>query len=199
MTPHCLDLIRNASWHLRMEGPVLEIGSYIEDNQEGLDLRQAVPRSTLYGGADVIAGPGVDVTMDLTSEASVRAAVDQMAPPRVILCLYVLEHVWDIRAATQQLAKLWRSAPEAWLWAATHQMQPYHGTAKYPDYWRVTHTALARLFAEAGIEGGHILVNPDSSNPEDVMFVRQPASQPWPEEAMRKVLALSRGHWEQVS
>ena len=58
---------------------------------------------------------------------------------------------------------------------------------------------MQKLFTEDGeIEGIHVIVHPDMSNPTDVVAVRPPASVAWPVEAFEKTLKLISSHWEQV-
>lgn len=191
-----LDLVQCASWYAAIDGPVLEVGSRVEVNQEHLDLRRAFPRGTPYLGVDVIDGPGVDRVVDLLAQAQVDALLADFTP-RVTLCLYVLEHVWDVQGAARALAKIWLHCPDSWLLVSTHQRQSYHGTDKYPDYWRLTATGMRRLMEEAGVDGVHVLVSPDSSDPEDVLAIRQPATLPWPEDALKMILRAARTRWEQ--
>ena len=195
MTPHMLDFVRTVAWYNNMQGPILEVGSYIEANQEHLDLRRAFPRGTPYLGTDVLTGPGVDRTMDLLDLGQVSAVVSEFKP-KVILCLYVLEHVWEIQKAANSLASIWQRDPESWLFVSTHQNQPYHATGQYHDFWRITASGMKRLFDEAGLYGASVFVHPDSSNPSDVMVIRQPASMPWPTKEFEKSMFAATSHWE---
>lgn len=198
MTSHMIDLVRNVVWYADIKGPILEIGSYIEDNQEHLDLRKAFPRGTPYTGVDVNEGPGVDRKVDLLNPEQMHAILYEVAP-KAVFCLYVIEHVWDIKAAANALATLWLRNQESWLWIATHQSQPFHGTSNYGDFWRLTLPGLARLMDEAGVPGSQILALDNSSNPSDVLMVRQPASMPWPDEAFdlsaRSTMASQPSSW----
>ena len=195
MTPHMIDFIHSFAWFAEINGPVLEIGSYIEAGQDHLNLRRAFPRETQYLGVDRIEGAGVDRKVDMLDQSQVDALLDSYAP-RVTLCLYVMEHVWDIKEAAQVLTKMWQRYPESWLFVSTHQQQAFHGTEKYPDYWRITAPGMKRLFAD--MSGVHVIVSPDTNNPTDVMAVRQPASLPWPEESVKRALKASEifAHWE---
>lgn len=204
MTPHMLEFVRDMHWYNGAdEGPVLEIGSYIEANQEHLDLRRAFRRGAPYLGIDVNEGPGVDRVASLLDAGQMSAVLDSFAP-KVILCLYVIEHVWDVRAAAGALAAAWKRYPESWLWVATHQNQPFHGTEKYGDFWRLTAPGLCRLMEEAGVPDGRgfVLSDPSTgrSNPSDVVVVRQPASLPWDEGAERLACAAAQAcgpaRWE---
>src|SRR5262245_19990055 len=99
----------------------------------------------------MLAGPGVDRVANLLVPQKIDAAYSAIQP-RSIFCLYVLEHVWDIHGAAAALASLWKRDPESWLWVSTHQTQPYHATAQYGDYWRLTATGLRQLLADVGVE-----------------------------------------------
>ena len=202
MTPHMLDFVRSFSWHAEVEGPVLEIGSYIEADQEHLNLRTAFHPLTPYLGVDVIDGPGVDRKVDLFDEEAMMSILKDFQP-KVVLCLYVVEHVWKIQEAVRILTNMWRANPESWLWIATHQNQPYHGTEKYGDYWRLTASGLGKLMDEMGITDAKVFVLGNTSNPGDIVAIRQPISMSWPGEAMTKtVRAVEKSvhtptHWEQ--
>lgn len=187
MTPRMVDFIRTFAWYADIEGPVLEIGSYIEVNQDHLDLRRAFRAGTKYLGVDVLDGPGVDQRANLLDEAEMLCLVKETSP-KVILCLYVIEHVWEIVKASQVLAALWKANQESWIFVATHQNQPFHGTDKYGDFWRLTASGLARLMDEVGVPGSKVFVLGDTSNPEDVVAIRQPFSMAWPGEAMTKTV-----------
>lgn len=199
MTSHMIELVQFAAWCARMDGPVLEIGSYMEQNQEHLDMRKAFPQGTPYLGIDVLSGPGVDQQVDMLNPDQMTTLLSEYHP-KVTLCLYVVEHVWDIKGAARVLANIWKQHPESWLWVGTHQNQPFHGTANYPDYWRITASGMKHLMEEAGANGVHVLVEPDTSNPGDVLAIRQPAAMVWPEEAFQMVLKMTalvgKSHWE---
>lgn len=195
MTPRMIDFVRAIAWSQDVRGSVLEIGSYIEANQEHLNLRQAFPRGTSYLGVDLLEGPGVDRRVDLLNRDQMGELLAGFTPS-IVLCLYVVEHMWDIRGAFEALGALWRRCPESWLFVATHQNQPFHGTDKYPDYWRLTAPGMLRAMEEAGLSGTRIFVHPDRSNPEDVVAVRQPASIGWAEEALGLAVQSMIARWE---
>ncbi len=196
MTPRMLDMIRCVGWHVAMQGPVLEVGSYIEESQGHLNLRQAFPRGTPYVGTDVLSGPGVDRIVSVLDAEQMNAVADSIQP-KTILCLYVVEHIWDLDTAFRVLGGLWQKHPESWLWVSTHQNQPFHGTSRYGDYWRVTTTTMHRLLEEVGgIQGAHVLVHADTSNPEDVVGVRQPTSLAFPVADIEAAFRTTAAHWE---
>lgn len=200
MTERMHALVRRVSQLAGATGPVIEIGSYREAQQEHLDMRLAFPPGTPFRGIDRVPGPGVDCVADVRYLGDVNAALRDFPTPNTILCLYVLEHEWNIRDAALKVGALWRQSPSAWLWIATHQNQPYHGTDNYPDYWRITASGLARLMDDVQIPDARIFVSPDSSNPEDVLAIRQPEGSAWPEHVFATALGELKSAglvWEQ--
>ena len=197
MTPHMLDFIRSAVWYINIPGPVLEIGSYIEAGQDHLDFRRVFPPHTPYLGMDVIEGPGVNRVASILQPEQFMPVVEEQNP-HVIFCLYVLEHIWEIRRAAKSLGDIWNRNRESWLWIATHQNQPFHGTSQYGDYWRVTASAMRLLMEEAGILEPKIFVLDNTSNPPDILAIRQPISMSWPGAEFSKVVKVAEPiHWEQ--
>lgn len=194
MTSRFLNLLRSAVVHGCGEAPVLEIGSCTAPDQEHLDPRSAFPPRAAYVGLDSIPGPGVQRVCDVFDEGSMLRLADEVMP-RMILCAYVLEHVWEIRRAASILSSIWNLHSDAWLWVVTHQNQPFHGTADYPDYWRLTVPGLRRLFEEAGVPGVRVVACAGTSNPEDVIAVR-PSRESWSEDALRRAIAESGEQWE---
>ena len=178
MTQHMFDLVREML--APVGGPVLEIGSYVESQQDHLNMRNAFPADTHYIGIDANPGAGVDFVVDLLSPTEMDV-LQRAFTPRVVLCLYVVEHAWRIHDAMRALADVWKRNPESWMLVATHQNQPYHGTAKYGDYWRLTLQGLRQLAIEAGFPSpAHVLGHRDTSNPDDIILIRQPQSMPHP-------------------
>jgi len=180
MTQHMFDLVREL--FAREGGPVLEIGSYIESQQDHLNMRGAFRPGTHYVGIDANPGAGVDFVVDMLNPAEMGTLLRSFAP-RITICLYVIEHAWRIQDAMRALAEIWNRNRDSWMLVATHQNQPYHGTAKYGDYWRVTLQGLRQLAIEAGFPApAHVYGHYDTSNPDDVIFIRQPISMthPWP-------------------
>lgn len=193
MTEHCFHFVRNTIYFASAQGPVLDIGSYIEDKQEHLDFRLGFVNPVRYVGVDVIPPSGtvdeqgekkqvmprgVDRNGNVLDREDLLAIAKEI-DPKIILCLYVLEHVWEIGKAAENLSALWNAHPQAWMFVSTHQNQPFHGTINYPDYWRITASGLRKLFADAGTPDPHVFVSQDTSNPEDVVVVRQPISMDW--------------------
>lgn len=164
-----------------------------------LNLRKAFSVGTSYLGIDRIAGPGVDEIVDLLDSAQVEVVRDHLKPSTII-CLYVLEHVWDIQGAARALGALWSKCPNAWLLVSTHQNQPYHGHGPdrpdlYDDFWRLTPVGMRRLLAESGVPDVHLLLWPDALNPEDIVAIRQPLAIEWPSAAVARSLSLVGHSW----
>lgn len=177
-----------------LQGPVLEIGSFLEEDQHDLDLRVAFPGQQ-FVGTDVSAGHGVDVVADLL-DVERMTSVAEVIRPRTILCLYVLEHVWQIQQAAATLGILAQAHPEASIIVATHQNQPYHGHPPYEDYWRVTYAGMRRLMAVSGMHRGEVMVCSDTSNPEDVLYIQGPVSAPIDKQVLVDIGAKVSKKWE---
>ena len=70
----------------------------------------------------------------------------------LILLSQTLEHIFDFRAAIKECFRLLK--PGAFLIIDCPWVFPYHGTSGYDDYWRISHTAMAKLLDEVGFEYG---------------------------------------------
>jgi len=129
-------LVRAASQSFDMPGPVLELGSYLVEGQEGLgNLRPYFP-GRKFIGLDFRAGPGVDLVANAQSLPFDDESVGSL------LALSTLEHV----------AKFWEAAAEI-----TRVLSPtgvalvtapfYFHIHSYPhDYWRFAPQAFELLF-----------------------------------------------------
>jgi SAM-dependent methyltransferase len=106
------------------------------------------PYASEYVGVD-IANPAADL------EGSVEALPVPEASFDVVLCTQVLEHVGDPEQAVHELSRV--TAPGGRVLASTHGVQVYHPSPT--DYWRWTHSGLARLFEEGG-EWASVTVTP---------------------------------------
>ena len=178
MTQHMFDLIRDLFG--AADGPILEIGSYIESKQDHLNMRNAFRSDVRYVGIDANPGAGVDFVVDMLNPKEMDTLLRVLAP-RITICLYVIEHTLRVHDAMRALADVWKRAPESWMLVATHQNQPYHGTPKYGDYWRMTLQGLRQLAVDAGFpEPAYVAGHHDTSNPDDIIFIRQPQSMPDP-------------------
>lgn len=120
---------------LDLQGPIYEFGSRQMDGQVGYsDLRPFFPNHS-YVGADYIAGPGVDVVLDLRKIN---------LPDRIIntaFCLEVLEHVDDPTKAVQELHRV--MTDDGLLIVSVPMNIKIHGSPY--DYWRFTPEGLDTL------------------------------------------------------
>jgi len=125
----------------RQKAPcVLEIGTLRWGAAPGghkADVLRANPKA-LYAGADVTAGPDVDVVADAHRLAEVVTPGSLDA----LLCLATLEHLARPWVVVEQFRQVLR--PGGACCVQTHQTFPYH---PYPeDYWRFSTAALRVLF-----------------------------------------------------
>jgi len=124
----------------QFDGPFLEVGSRDYGSTE--DLRSLLADGDNYIGVDAVAGPGVDIVVDLTDHA--ERIDSQLEGMRfgTIFCLSVLEHCDQPFLMAENLTRLLKpngkiciSAPFAWQFHA------------YPaDYWRFTPEGIKKLF-----------------------------------------------------
>jgi SAM-dependent methyltransferase len=113
---------------LPIQGPVYEFGSRQMDGQVGYaDLRPLFIEHE-YIGADYIAGPGVDIVLDLRNIDLPNNSV------QTALCLEVLEHVDDPALAVQELHRI--MANDGLLMVSVPMNIRIHGSPH--DFWRFT-------------------------------------------------------------
>jgi SAM-dependent methyltransferase len=128
----------------KFKAPVLEIGSRFPDPMAVWANNRYLLKDGMWVGADFITGLNVDVC------ASVEGLPFKDDTFGTVLCSEVLEHVWDVRAAIQEMRRVLQ--PGGYLVITTLFAFPIHG---YPDdYWRFTDSAMARLlkdFAEVNV------------------------------------------------
>ncbi len=93
-----------------------------------------------YVGVDSHAGAGVDVIAQAEALPFEDASFD------CLLCSQVLEHANDPYAAMREAWRVLRPGGVAFV--STHGVTNYHPNPD--DYWRWTHTGLARLFDQTG-------------------------------------------------
>jgi SAM-dependent methyltransferase len=113
---------------------VLEIGSGRQDEgPEAYSLRAAFPAAAEFVQSDINPAFGhrvLDVTdMDIDSEFD------------LVLCMYVLEHVFDVQAATDNMLRALRPGGRALI--AVPHLYPYHDEPI--DFWRFTEYSLREL------------------------------------------------------
>jgi SAM-dependent methyltransferase len=135
-----LDFARS---HPRLK--VLEIGSGRQDlGTNAYSLLPAFPPGVEFVQSDVNPAFGhrvVDVT-DMSIEAEFE----------LILCMYVLEHVYDVQAAVANMHRALR--PGGTMVIAVPHVYPYHDEPI--DFWRFTEHSLRRLCADfASVEIRH--------------------------------------------
>jgi SAM-dependent methyltransferase len=118
----------------RPELRVLEIGSGRHDlGPEAYSLRPAFPPVAQFVQSDVNPAFGhriVDVT---------DMAVDQEFD--LVLCMYVLEHVYDVAAAVENMRRA--VVPGGTVLMTVPHLYPYHDEPI--DFWRFTEHSLRRL------------------------------------------------------
>lgn len=138
MNPFTAALVRAAAEAFSLPGPVVEIGSRLYGVQIGrYDLRASFAGSEFIG-CDLSEGPGVDRIEDITRLTFGDGTVG------TLLCLHILEHVWDVFAACREIRRVVKPG------GAAIVVCPFnlhlHG---YPnDYWRMTHDSMRRLMSE---------------------------------------------------
>lgn len=121
------------------DGPIYEFGSYLVAGQEQIANLRPFFAGRDYIGCDMRSGPGVDRVEDLSG----LNLPDGCA--RGIICVDTLEHVFEI---TKAVREMWRVlAPGGVIIISAPMDFRIHA---YPDdYWRMTPSCLARLFAPA--------------------------------------------------
>jgi SAM-dependent methyltransferase len=116
---------------------VLEIGSGRQDlGEDAYSLRSAFPQAGEFVQSDFNPDFG-HMVLDITD-----MELDQEFD--VILCMNVLEHIYEVRRAVDGLRKALR--PGGRLLIATPFLYPYHDEPI--DFWRFTEHSLRRLFAD---------------------------------------------------
>jgi SAM-dependent methyltransferase len=115
---------------------ILEIGSGRQDlGRDAYSFRELFDSSNDFVQSDVVPEYGHELV-------DVRAIGLENAYD-VILCLYVLEHVFEVEAAVQSMHRALTSGGTLVL--AVPHLYPYHDEPT--DYWRFTDHALRRMLA----------------------------------------------------
>jgi SAM-dependent methyltransferase len=113
---------------------ILEIGSGRQDlGRDAFSFRELFDASNEFVQSDVVPDFGHEV-VDVRTMAF-EEAFD------VILCLYVLEHVFEVEAAVGRMHRA--LAPQGTLVLAVPHLYPYHDEPT--DYWRFTEHTLRRM------------------------------------------------------
>ena len=130
-----------ADW-LRAEAAQLAAGRSYRVLDVGCGPKPYYPffaeRASEYVGVDVVPHPAADLVGPVEALPVPDASFD------IVLCTQVLEHCDDPAKAVAELRRV--TAPGGRVLASTHGVQVYHPSPH--DYWRWTHTGLARLFEE---------------------------------------------------
>lgn len=129
-----------------LTGPYLEVGS--KDYGSTQNLRRLFSYRDKYIGADMQAGPGVDIVLDFIQNFEEIDATLGGIRFGTIFCLSVLEHceqpfkmAENLTALMMPKGKICLSVPFSW---------KIHG---YPsDYWRFTPAGVKKLFPELVFE-----------------------------------------------
>lgn len=113
---------------------ILEIGSGRQDlGEDAFSFREVFGPSNQFVQSDVVPEYGHELV-------DVRA-IDAEDAFDVILCLYVLEHVFELESAIRSMHRA--LAPRGTLVLAVPHLYPYHDEPT--DYWRFTEHALRRM------------------------------------------------------
>lgn len=139
-------------------GPYLEVGS--KDYGSTQDLRKLFADKDTYVGTDMLAGPGVDVVLDLTQDFEEIDANLGGVRFGTIICLSVLEHCEQPFKMAENLTSLIKpggkiclSVPFSWKVHA------------YPsDYWRFTPEGVEKLFPKLVFDTKHSVMATSAKN-----------------------------------
>lgn len=129
-------VVESAARAFSLPEPVVEVGArQYGEGKDWPDLRSLFPGKR-YVGCDLVEGPGVDRIEDLTRLTFRDGEVGTM------LCLHILEHVWDVFAATREMRRVVGPGGAAIVVCPFHQH-----LHRYPkDYWRFTDDTMRRMF-----------------------------------------------------
>jgi SAM-dependent methyltransferase len=124
------------------------------------------PYEALLAGAAEIVGFDVPGNPHAELHGSIDALPAEDASFDVALCLQVLEHVPDPRAAVRELRRVVRPGGRVLL--ATHGVYPFHPNPD--DLWRWTHQGLDRLFRESA-DWSSVTVTPGAGSAATVAML----------------------------
>jgi SAM-dependent methyltransferase len=186
--------VQTAAETFSLRGPIYEFGSYlVEGQEESGDLRPLFP-GRQFVGCDLRPGPGVNRVEDLAA----LSLADGSA--LTILCLETLEHVFEIRRATEEMIRV--LAPGGVMLIAAPL--DFHIHDHPSDYWRLTPSCLTRMLAPldavmVGWQGAarfpHTVFGIAAKNPVPRGFVK--ASGQFVERMQRwSAGAASHEHWQ---
>lgn len=150
-----------------LSGSVLNCSGWCDEDKQGGYYRDYFPRATeyhvsmreirIYEGHDKSIRKRPDVTIDL----------DHKIPPPlvarydIVLCRSVLEHVFDVFTAFENLARLSRDIVIVIVPWCQRVHESYSSNDSYRDYWRIAPSALKRLFEINGLSLIYIYGNWD--------------------------------------
>jgi len=148
--------------------PLLEwLRSQHVDGQRVLDVGCGDdPYGELLTGATEVVGFDMPGNPHADLHGSIEAIPAEDASFDVVLCIQVLEHVPDPRAAVRELRRVVR--PGGRVLASTHGVYPFHPNPD--DLWRWTHHGLERLFRESG-DWSSVTVVPGAGTSSTVAMV----------------------------
>jgi SAM-dependent methyltransferase len=131
-------LVKAARVAFEIAEPVIEIGSQQYDLKvQDLNLRDLFPGKQ-YIGCDLSVGPGVDRVEDITQLTFKDAEVG------TVVCLHILEYVWDVFAACRHIRRVVKAGGMALI------VCPFNlHIHRFPkDYWRFTDDTMKKLMEE---------------------------------------------------
>jgi hypothetical protein len=128
-------VVKAAAQAFSLPEPVIEVGSkQYGDDAPWRDLRSLFPGKK-YVGCDLAEGTGVDRIEDLTKLTFRDGEVGTM------LCLHILEHLWDVFAATREIRRVVGAGGAAIIVVPFHQH-----LHRYPhDFWRFTDDTMRKM------------------------------------------------------
>jgi hypothetical protein len=129
------DFCRISEETLHLEEPVVEIGSFQVEGQEGFSDLRPIFGSKQYIGCDMRPGIGVDRVENLPKLSFPSGSVPS------IVCLDTLEHVFEI---TESIREIYRVLSDKGVFVVSSVFNfPIHS---HPyDFWRFTPQCFARL------------------------------------------------------
>jgi len=129
------DFCRISEEFLNLEAPVVELGSYQVEGQEGFADLRPIFGTKQYIGCDMRAGPGVDRVENLPKLSFADGSVP------TIVCLDTLEHVFEI---TESIAEIYRVLSDRGVFVVSSIFNfPIHSHPH--DFWRFTPECFVRL------------------------------------------------------
>ncbi len=135
MRENVKEFLAQLSDEYNLHEPILEIGSFQVEGQEGFADLRPIFAGKKFVGADLRPGRGVDVV----SDASMLSFPDGSIG--AVLMIDSLEHIWDCRTAFQDV---FRVLKDGGVFVVSTVMNfPIH---RHPsDYWRFTPDAISEL------------------------------------------------------